>query len=329
MNRRCFAKCCVALLACAVAGAAHAQAAWSPTHAVEIIAGSAAGGAQDRTARTMQRIFKGAGIVAQPITVVNKPGGGGAVSLTYLNQHAGDAHDIAVSSPTLLTNHIAGSSVVDYRDFTTLAVLFSEYIVIATRADSPLKSARDLAQRLKRDPGSVSAAVATARGGMQHVTVGLLAKAAGADVKRLKVVVFNSGGESITSVLGGHVDVVATAAANAAAQVEAGRLRVLGVAAPERLEGIFASVPTFKEQGYDVVASNWRSVLGPKGLTPAQVAYWDAALAKLVRTPEWKADLRKDNWTPHYLASGAARAYLDAQYGELKSVLVDLLATQK
>lgn len=315
----------VALAACAATTVVNAQG-WSPARNVEIIAGSAAGGAQDRTARAMQHIFADSKLIGVPVTVVNKPGGGGAVSLTYLNQHAGDGQYIAVSSPTLLTNHIAGSSALDYTDFTSLAVLFSEYIVLAVRADSPLRSGRDLVERLKQDPGSISVGVATARGGMQHVAIGLLARAVGADVKKLKVVVFNAGAESITAALGGHIDVVSTAAANAAAQVQAGKLRVLGVAAPQRIEGVFAQAPTWKEQGYPISASNWRSVFGPRGLTAPQVEYWDKTLGALVRSPEWIADLKRNHWTPEYRSSSEARAFFESESGSLKSVLGDLLA---
>ena len=309
-------------LVCADSGAQE----WRPDRALEIVAGSAAGGAQDRTARAMQRIWKDRNLISVAINVVNRPGGGGAVSHSYLNQHAGDAHYIAVASPTLLINQISGSSKVEYQDMTPLARLFSEYIVIAVRDDSPLRSGRDLAVRLKADPASVSAAVATARGGMQHVAVGLIAKAAGADVRKLKVVVFNSGGESITTVLGGHVDIVATAAANAAQQLQTGRLRVIGVAAPQRLEGVYAAVPTWKEQGYDAVASNWRSVLAPKGLSAAQTAFWDDVLARLIKSPEWSDDVRKNLWVNNYLDSKATRTYFAAQYEELRGVLGDLLA---
>ncbi len=317
------------LIALSLAGVAIVAAgaeSWSPERPVDIVAGSAAGGAQDRTARTMQQIWKDRGLVKVVTNVVNKPGGGGAISHTYLVQHAGDAHYIAVSSPSLLTSHIAGTSKLNYTDLTPLALLFSEYIVIAVREDSPIKSGADLVRRLQSDPASVSAGVATARGGMQHVAIGLIAKAAGADVRKMRVVVFNSGGESITAVMGGHIDIVATAAANAAPQVINGKLRVIGVAAPARLEGAFANVPTWREQGYDVVASNWRVVLAPPGLSAAQIAYWDSALSRLVQTPEWNDDMKKNDWVGNYLGSAATRAFLAAQYQTLHGVLVDLIA---
>lgn len=314
----------VLLAAVCVSIAVHADG-WNPERAIEIVAGSGAGGAQDRTARAMQRIWKNRGIVPLPVNVLNKPGGGGAVSVAYLNQHPGDGHYIAVGSPTLLINHIAGTGKLNYTDLTPLALLFSEYIVIAVREDSSIKSGADLARRLKADPGSVSAAVATARGGMQHVTVGLVAKTTGVDVRKMRVVVFNSGGESITAVMGGHIDIVATAAANAAQQMGSGKLRVIGVAAPQRLEGLYANVPTWKEQGYDVIASNWRSILGPTGLAPTQVAYWDGALGKLVQTPDWNENIKKNHWVNNYLGSADSRAFFAAQYENLRGVLADLL----
>lgn len=307
---------------------AHAQTTgWQPTRNVEIVAASAAGGAQDRTARAMQKLMAESRIVATPVTIMNKPGGGGNIAVAYLNQHAADGHYISVGSPTLLATAIMKRSA-ESADITPLAILFSEYIVLAVRTESPITNGRDLVQRLKAQPDSVSFAVASARGGMQHVGVGLVARGAGADVKKLKVAVFNSGGDSVTAVLGGHVDVVATAAANAAAQVEAGRMRVIGVAAPERLPAIFAKAPTWKEQGVNAVASNWRSVIGPRGLTPAQVAYWDAALTRLTAAPEWQEDMRKNHWTGTHLRSKEAAAYMEAQSQELKGILGELLLAQ-
>ena len=314
------------MTAICIAGTGYAAEIWAPDRAVEIIAGSGAGGAQDRTARTMQKIWKERNIIVVPVNVVNKPGGGGAISMAYLNQQGSDGRYIAVGSPSLLINHISGKGKANYTDVTSLALLFSEYIVIAVRNESPIKTGTDLIQRMKADPGSVSAAVATARGGMQHITVGRIAKAIGADVSKLRIVVFNSGSESITQVLGGHIDIVATAVANAAPHVANGQLRIIGIAAPQRLPGLLANVPTWKEQGVDVVVSNWRSVVGPKGMTSAQTAWWDSALQKLVQTPEWNEDIQKNYWVNNHLGSAESQKFFASQYEELRSVLNDLLA---
>ena len=102
--------------------------------------------------------------------------------------------------------------------------------------------------------------------------------------------------------------------------------KVLGVAAPNRLEGLYASAPTWKEQGYDTVASNWRSVLAPKGISATQTAFWDDTLSRLVKLPEWNDDVKKNYWVNNYLDSRASRAYFASQVDELRGVLGDLLA---
>jgi putative tricarboxylic transport membrane protein len=298
---------------------------WSPDRFIEIVAGSGAGGAQDRTARAMQKIWQERRLVNVPVNVTNKPGGGGALSLAFLNQQGGEGRHVAVGSPTFMINHIAGTSTVALQDVTPLSRLFSEYIVIAVRADSPLKTGSDLLRRLKADPASVSAAVATARGGMQHIAVARLAKAAGADFRRMRIVVFNSGGESIAQVLGGHIDVVSTAAANAVPHVVNGQLRIIGIAAPQRMAGSLAAVPTWKEQGADVVVSNWRAVIGPRAMGVTQVAWWDQALQALINTPEWAADVQANHWVGNYLGSNASRAYFAEQYAEMRDVVRELM----
>ncbi len=313
------------MIAACTAATGYAAEAWVPDRAVEIVAGSGAGGAQDRTARTMQKIWKESNIISLPVNVVNKPGGGGAISMAYLNQQGSNGHYIAVGSPSLLINHISGKGKIGLDDVTPLALLFSEYIAIAVRNESPIKTGADLIQRMKSDPGSVSVAVATARGGMQHIAVGRIAKTIGVDVGKVRVVVFNSGSESITQVLGGHIDVVATAVANAAPHVTNGQLRIIGIAAPQRLPGALANVPTWKEQGVDVVVSNWRSVMGPKGMTAAQVAWWDGAFQKLVKTAEWNEDIQKNYWVNNYLGSADSQKFFAAQYEELRGALNDLL----
>src|SRR5258707_6907013 len=92
----------------------------------------------------------------------------------------------------------------------------------------------------------------------------------------------------MTGVLGGHLDVVVSKASGPLPQIEAGQMRALGVASPRRLAGAYAAVPTWKEQGSNVVAAFWRGVIGPKGMTPAQIAYWDTELARLAASDEWK-----------------------------------------
>ncbi len=245
-----FSSCGVLALTLAIAAfAAQAQPSWKPERNVEIVVPSAPGGSNDKTARTVERIITEKRLLGTPLTVMNKPGGGNMMTMAYIGQHPADAHYVMVGTPTILTNHIIGTSTLNYTDFTPIASLFNDYVVFAVKADAPFKTGRELIERLRKDPKSVSIGFATAVGSHNHIAAGLLAKAAGADVRSLKVVAFKGSAEAITALLGGHIDLVTTAAGNVAEHVAAGKLRIAGVAASQRLPGPFASVPTWKEQG--------------------------------------------------------------------------------
>ena len=297
---------------------------WQPSKNIEIVVPSAPGGSNDKTARSIERVIQDKRLLNATLTVVNKPGGGNAMTMNYLNLHMGDAHYLMIGTPTILTNHIIGASPLNYTDFTPVASLFNEYIVFAVKTDSAIKTGRDLAERLKKDPKSVSIGFATALGSHNHIAAGLLAKAIGGDVRALKVVAFKGSSEAIAALLGGHIDLVTTAAGNVADQVEAGKLRIVGVAANQRLPAPYAGVPTWKEQGVNVVFGGWRSIMGPKNMTAAQIAYWEKVLTQVVAQPEWKSDLERNYLTDDFAVGERFRAELKQDYASMKAVLVEL-----
>jgi putative tricarboxylic transport membrane protein len=298
--------------------------AWSPQRIVEIVVGSAPGGSNDKTARQVERILTEKKLVNATLTVVNKPGGGGSIAFTYVNQRAGDGHTLLIGTTALLSNHIVGLSKLSYQDFTPIASLFNDYVVFAVNAESPIKTGKDLAERLKKDPNSVATGFATTLGSHNHIAAGLLVKALGGNARELKAVAFKGSAEAITALLGGHIDLVTTAAGNAAPHVAAGRMRVVGVAAPRRFGGALASVPTWKEQGVDVITGGWRAIMGPKGLAPAQVAYWEDALTRATKVPEWRDDLERNYWSDDFVTSAQFRKDLDKDYADMKAALVEL-----
>ena len=195
---------CVVLLP---GGAVFAQVAWKPNRSVEIIVGTSPGGGQDRSARAVQRLIQEKNLVEVATNVVNKPGAGSALGYAYLAQHTGDAHFMMLSTTPLITNPLTGRQKVTYEDLTSLAMMFDEYIVTSVLASSPIKTGKDLLARLKADPQSLSIGIPGVGGG-GHLGFALAAKAAGIDPKKLKTVVFKSGGDSLTALLGGHIDVM-------------------------------------------------------------------------------------------------------------------------
>ena len=303
--------------------AAKAQTAWKPERAVELIAMNAPGGGSDRILRIMAKIFQGNRLVGVSMNVVNKPGGGGSVAYAYLNQHPGDAHYLQVASKSLLTNNIAGKGP-SYTEFTPVAFLFGEYISVTVRPDSALKSGRDIVERLKKDPGGLTFGIATSLGNPNHQGIATALREAGVDIRKLKTVIFPSGGAASTAMLGGHVDVVPITAAFAASMARQGQVRVLAVTSPVRLPDVLAGVPTWREQGYDAVVSNWRSMVGPRGMTEAQVTYWEQIFKRFVDSDEWKKELETNFWASEYMRSAETRKYMEQDNAQVRSFLVEL-----
>ena len=296
---------------------------WKPTKAVEIVVGSAPGGAPDVMARLVQNIFQSTGLVPTS-AVVNKPGAANTIGWAYLNQHAGDGHYIATYSPTVIGNKIMGTSPLSYTDFTPLNILAREYVVLAVKGDSPIASMKELTARLKKDPQSVSFAFATARGNHNHIVLSMYLKSIGIEPKVAKAVVFPGGGPALTAMLGGHVDVYVASPRSMLPLHKDGRAKILGVSAAQRQTGALSELVTLKEQGYDAVFFTWRGFMGPRGLKAPEIAYWDTVFAKLAQSEEWRKDTEQQFWNADYLLSAETRKHLDRENQLLTGILTEL-----
>lgn len=309
---------------CLVAAAVPAAAQeWKPSRAVELVVGSAPGGSPDIMARLIQSIFQSTGL-GPTSAVVNKPGAANTIGWAYLNQHAGDAHYIATFSPALIGNRIMGTTHLNYLDFTPLNILVREYVVITVKADSPIASLKDLTARLKNDSQSVSFAFATARGNHNHIVLSMYLKSIGVDPKVAKAVIYPGGGPAQTAFLGGHIDVYVASPRSMLPLQNDGKVRILGISSPQRQSGPLAELATLKEQGSEAVFFTWRGFMAPKGLKPAEIAYWDSVFSKLAQSEEWKKDTERQFWDANYLLSAETRKHLDREADVMKTILTDL-----
>ncbi len=317
----------LASLVLLISAAAHAQPQpqplWQPQRQVEIVVGSGPGGGNDRNARALQKIlFENKWL--QNISVVNKVGGGGALSYTYVNSHANDAHFLVFVRQGFLSNHVLGRSPIGPNDMTTIAMLTSEPSGIAVRAGNTiLKSLPDVLERLKQDPQSLTTSLGSTRAGSPHLMFALLAKAAGIDARRLKVVTFSGGAESVTQLLGGHIDITAVSIDNIAPHHKSGAMRALGVSSAQRLAAL-PDVPTLKEQGHDIQINGFTIVMAPRGLTPAQIHYWENLLERVSDNAEWKRLLAADLQDHDFRRSAPTRELLKQQYEMTRTVLADI-----
>ncbi len=314
---------CTSIVVAMLAAHPAAAQAWKPQKNVEIVSTAGAGGSADRGARVVQKYLQA--IPGMPsVTVSNRTGGGGVVAFTFISQHPGDAHYLATMATNLLTNQIVGVTQLSYRDFTPLNILVREYVVVSVLPDSPLASAKELIARLRKDPASVSFGFGTSPGNQNHVVIGMMARAAGVDPKLVKTVIFNSGNAAATAMLGGHVDVLVGTPGTILPHIQGAKARALGISARERQPGAYAATPTLRENGADAVYYSWRGFLGPRGLTPQHVAYWEQAFAKVVEADEWKQDLQKNAWNEDFRGSAETRKHLDSEYELLRTILSEL-----
>lgn len=307
-----------------MAGAAVGQPAWRPEKPVEIIVPTAAGGINDQISRLMQRVLQDGKLVPTPMVILNKPGGNQSLAVVYLTQKTPDPHYLLYATATVFTNQLAGLTPLGYTDLTPLACLVVDHTVITVAADSPIRTLRDLIDRLKSDPGAVSFGMVS-RGGPNHLALSQAVRSAGLDPRKLRTVVFKTNAESIMAVVGGHIQAVVSSASAALPQVQAGQTRMLAIAAAERAAGPLAQVPTMREQGISATGiANWRAIFGPKGMSAAQIAFWDNALARMASTEEWNRELDGTNMSRLFLQGRDFMRYLGEEFAATRAVMADL-----
>lgn len=314
---------CAALLGTQM-HAARAADSWEPHRPIEIVVPSAAGGGLDLVARTLQNAIVQEKVSSRPVTVLNRPGGAGTVGLAYINAHRGDGHYVSVQALPIVTNRLTGLSSVGIDDVTPLGMFVTEQVVFSVPASSPIKSGKDLIQMLRQNPRNVIIGVSSSPGGQSHDAAALVLKAAGQDPTKLKIVFFDSGGEAMTSLMGGHVTVTATPAGTAIGPSQSGRVRMIAIAGPEREHGALADVPTWKEQGLDVDFTTWRVLVGPKGMPANEIAWWDNVLQKATSSPEWATAIERNEWTAAYRNSAQTKQFLEDENKRLGSLVSEL-----
>jgi putative tricarboxylic transport membrane protein len=288
---------------------------------LKIMAPAGPGGGWDQTARAMQQALTASKLV-RSAQVSNVPGAGGSVGLAQLiNSAKGDPHQLMVNGFVMVGALLTNKSAVSLDQATPIARLTEEVEVIVVPAASPIKTAQDLAAAVKADPAKVTWAGGSA-GGVDHITAALFAQAVGADARKINYIPFSGGGESLAAILGAKVTAGISGYGEYEGQIKAGRLRLIGVTSAQRLPNIDG--PTFKEQGIDLVITNWRSVMAPPGLTPEQTQSLVALVGQMAKSNAWKDILKQKGWDDAFLGGAAFADFLKQEQirvtGVLKSV---------
>ncbi len=304
-------------------GGASAAKDW-PGRDLRIMAPADPGGGWDTTARAMSEAFKDGKLIDANVEVYNVPGAGGTIGLSQLaGKRSGQANQLMVMGLVMLGAIETNDSAVDLKRTTPLASLTTEPEAIVVRSQSKYRTMQDLVDDMKADPAKVSFGGGSA-GGTDQVLVGLTAKAAGVDPSKPKYVAYSGGGEATQGILSGSVDAGVSSVSEFADQVEAGKMRVLAVSTAKPLEVGGKPAKTLKEQGLDVEVTNWRGVVAPPGIEPAEREAAIAALEKLHDSPQWKTAIEENGWTDFFRTGAAFEDFLESEGARVKGVLSEI-----
>lgn len=286
----------------ASAGASPSASASAPTYpikTIEMVVPFSAGGGSDIFARTVVKIIMDNKMTDQTINVVNKTGGSGAIGYAYTAEHKGDPYYIAAVGSSFYASALIAQSPVSYKDFRPVGALADDTVGLFVRADSKYDNLQAILDDIKAAPSSLTVG---GTGGTALDAIAYYMLQDRADVQ-FSYVPYDGGGEALTALLGGHVDLVFANPSEALAQLEAGKIKLLTVASGERIAA-FADVPTFVEQGLDIELSQIRGFLLPKDAPDEAVAFWEDLLKKVYDTDAFQKDYLETNMIiPRYLTA--------------------------
>jgi putative tricarboxylic transport membrane protein len=262
---------------------------WKPSKTVEFMVPNSPGGGTDIFARTLEKVLRENHLVDVPITIINKPGGSGAVNFAYILSKRGDGHTLSAASTAFWTTPLSGTTNYKFSDFTPLANFAMDPLILMVKGDSPINSAQELVEYAKVNPGKF------VFGGSSLITEGGLLTFAleNAGQCRFKYVPYDGSGDALAALLGGHIQGGWMNVSEASALLKSGNLKSIAIALEKRLDA-YPDLLTLKEQGYDVTLAQYRHVVGPPEMPAEAVEFWGEAFEKAYNTSEFKAYLEEN-----------------------------------
>jgi putative tricarboxylic transport membrane protein len=279
------------------------------------------GGGWDGTARAIERSAKAAGLVGN-FQFENVGGAGGMVGLPrFVNQRKGQGNSLMVGGSVMVGAALTNKSPVTMRNVTPIARLTEESSVIVVPSAGKIKTWPELVAAIKANPKAVSVAGGSA-GGTDHIVLGLIIKALGRNPKEAAYVAFAGGGPANAAILGNQVAAGISGYSEFEEQIKAGRMVPLAVSGNARIPGV--NVPTLRELGLNVAASNWRGVFGAPGISNAQRDKLVDLMTKVNQSAQWQQELVTRKWTGVFLAELPFQREIDNNISETEAILKDL-----
>jgi putative tricarboxylic transport membrane protein len=310
----------VAMAAAVLAAPTALAQGFKPTKPVEAVVHTGPGGGSDVLARAIALMLEKEKLLPERLQVVNKPGGNAAVAAAYLAEKKGDPHTIGFFTGVWLQTPLTSAeSKVTLRELTPVVRLVLEPAVIVVKSDAPYKTLGDFVAASKQNPGQLkqSGGSVTSR---DNIVRQLLQKSTGA---RWAFISFPGGGERISALLGGHVNMMVIEPSEAGEHIRAGNMRVLAQVSEKRLAG-FPDVPTLKEAGFEIPSvPQVRGVVAPPGIPKENVAYWEDVFLKLSRSASWRKYLEDNQFEDGYQNAAELSKFYDQFTDQMREIFKD------
>jgi tripartite-type tricarboxylate transporter receptor subunit TctC len=290
-----------------------------PTRPITFVVGFAPGGGADVFARALAEAARG--ILPQPVVVENRPGAGGTAANAYVSGRPADGYTLlfAHAGSSIITPIIANQPTLKWDAFDTIARIHGEEEWLMVKPDAPWKTMEELVAFAKANPRRVRVA-GSAIGGIDSFVVLAWEKEAGIDVEYIP---HEGGGPAVLAFLGGNAEIVVGNMSEFFQHFQARRM-VPFVVASERRSPIFPQVVTFKEKGYDVVFTQWRSVLAPSGVPSSRIATLALAFNRALGAEAWKRFNANARAVDLYLGPADFRRFLVNEEARLAKIIDDL-----
>lgn len=291
---------------------------FQPKGTINVVVHTGPGGGSDLFARAIADMLRKENLLGQQLQIINKPGGGGAVAMSYLATKKGDTHTIGFFTDVwLATPLLQAEAKFTLKDFTPIALLVREPGAAVVRAESPYKTMSQFFEASRKNPGQLRQAGGTVTS-VDNLIRLLIQKATGA---MWTFISFPSGGERTAALLGGHADLMLTQLQEVREQLRAGRLRVIAVLGDQRLPSL-PGVTTLKEQGINIPSLvQSRGVIAPPGVPPEVARYWESLLLRLMTTQSWKKYVRDEGLEESRLDGPALVKFWDEQTALMRRAL--------
>jgi tripartite-type tricarboxylate transporter receptor subunit TctC len=287
-----------------------------PSKAVTFVVPFPAGGRTDLIARIVaQHLHE---TLNGTVVVVNKPGASSVLGSQEVSQARPDGYTLGFFSTSFVTAQYTVSTPIVMKDYDLLAIVNVDPAAVAVQESASWKTLRELVEHARKNPGRVR--IGMIPGASAQIFAGALEKAAG--IKLINVP-FKGDADGAIALAGGHIDVHVAVPVSYQALVAAKKVRILAVAAEER-SPLYGDIPTFRENGVDLVIGAFHGVYGPLGLPKEVRETMIAALEKTMSSKELVEQMSKAGAGILFRKGDAAKAFLAHQNTVYRQIIDEL-----